>query len=186
MSGFGAIASRFYALFNRNPASNRIVVDVAELTAHDRVLEVGCGPGAAVELAARTVGPEQMAAVDPSETFVAMVSKRVPGADVRAAGAEDVPFDDGTFTVVYSIMSMHHWNDRDAGLATLTRKLAPGGRLLLAERLLARPGHGITAAQIADVEVQLARLGQTDVHTVQRPDGRKTIAVVISTRPTTR
>ncbi|TDE10405.1 class I SAM-dependent methyltransferase [Jiangella asiatica] len=183
MSGFGAITARFYAWFNRNPPSNRIVIDVAELGPDDRVLEVGCGPGAALELAASRIGAERVAAVDPSPTFAAMVAKRVPGADVRVAGAEDVPFDDGAFTVIYTIMSMHHWDDRDDGLATLTAKLAPGGRLLLAERLLEKPGHGITPAQIAAVEARLGELGQTGVHTVRRPDRRKTLAVVVSTRP---
>src|ERR1700754_2649002 len=111
MSGFGAIGARLYAWFKRHPEANRIVVELASLRAGDRVLEVGCGPGVGLELAAGVVGAERAAAVDPSETFVAMVRKRVPGADVRVAGAEDVPFADGTFTAIFTLASMHHWSD---------------------------------------------------------------------------
>ena len=44
------------------------------------VLDVGCGPGSlTAELAAR-LGPASVAAVDPSEPFVAACRARVPGA----------------------------------------------------------------------------------------------------------
>lgn len=183
MTGFGAVGARLYAWFNRHPEANRTVVELAALRPGDRVLEVGCGPGVGVELAARAVGAENVAAVDPSATFVAMVRKRVPGADVRVAGAEDAPFDDAAFTAVFTLASMHHWSDRDAGLAHLVTTLAPGGRLVLGERLLDSPGHGITPAQIDDVTARLTALGQTGVQTVQRRNGRKTLAVIVSERP---
>ncbi len=182
MSGFGAVGARLYAWFNRHPETNRAVVDLAELRAGEPVLEVGCGPGVALELAARQAGAEYVAAVDPSETFVAMARKRVPGADVRVAGAENVPFADGSFAAIYTLASMHHWNDRDAGLARLTAKLAPGGRLLLAERLLDRPGHGITPGQLGEVAARLTDFGQTGVRTVERRVGRRTLAVLVSER----
>lgn len=178
MKGFGAIGARVYRLFNRNPPSNRIIVDLLELTPDDNVLEIGCGPGAAVELAAERIGASRVAAVDPSATFVDMVRKRVPGADVRVGGAEDIPFDDGTFTAIWSVASMHHWSDRDAGLAEVTAKLAVGGRLMVSERLLTKPGHGITAEQVADVTERLHELGYSDVATLTRRNGRKTIMVI--------
>lgn len=183
MSSFGAVGARLYAWFNRHPEANRIVVELAALRPGDHVLEVGCGPGVALEMAADVVGADRAAAVDPSETFVAMARKRVPGADVRVAGAEDVPFDDGSFTAIFTLASMHHWSDRDAGLATLTAKLAPGGRLVLGERLLDSPGHGITPAQIRAVSAALTGLGHTDVRTVRRSNGRKAFAVIVSERP---
>ena len=179
---FGAISGRFYALFNRNPESNRIVVDLLGLTPADRVLEVGCGPGAATELAAQRIGADRVAAIDPSSTFIEMVRKRVPGADVRVGSATDIPFDDGMFTVIWSIASMHHWPEREPGLAAQTAKLAPGGRLVVAERLLDKPGHGITAAQTAEVTSYLESLGHADVRTFTRVNGKKTIQLIEATR----
>ena len=157
-------------------------MDLLELTPDDRVLEVGCGPGTAVAFAAERIGADRVAAVDPSPTFVDMVRSRVPGADVRVGSAEELPFDDGTFTAIWSIASMHHWPDRDAGLAAQTAKLAPGGRLVIAERLLDRPGHGITAAQTGDVVAYLERLGLSNIHTVERANGRKTLRVINASR----
>ncbi|HEX6197733.1 MAG TPA: class I SAM-dependent methyltransferase [Jiangellaceae bacterium] len=181
MRSFGAIAARVYRLLHRNPESNRIVIDMLELTPDDRVLEIGCGPGAAVELAAERIGAERVAAVDPSPTFVDMVRKRVPGADVRVGSASEIPFDDGTFTVIWSIASMHHWPSREPGLDAQVAKLAPGGRLVIAERLLDKPGHGITETQTAEVMDYLKGLGLADVESATARGKLKTIQVIRGT-----
>ncbi|HEU4543105.1 MAG TPA: class I SAM-dependent methyltransferase [Jiangellaceae bacterium] len=183
MRSFGAISARIYRLLNRNPESNRIVVDLLGLTPEDRALEVGCGPGAAIEHAAKRIGPDRVAAVEPSSTFVDMARKRVPGADIRIGSATDIPFDDGRFSVIWSIASMHHWPERDAGLAAQTAKLAPGGRLVVAERLLDKPGHGITPEQAADVVTYLEQLGHAHVRSFTRVNGKKTIQLIEATAP---
>src|SRR5919197_6218323 len=68
----------------------------------DRALDVGCGPGAALAALADRLGAEQVAGVDPSEAFVEMARRRIPGADVRLAAAEALPFADGSFDLVVS------------------------------------------------------------------------------------
>lgn len=178
----GPVTARIYGWLYRNSAPNRVVMDVVELTDHDRALEVGCGPGAAVALAARRIGPERVAAVDPSPTFVDMTRKRTPGTDVRVAGAEDIPFDGQSFTAIFSIASMHHWTDRDAGLAAMSAKLAPGGRLVIAERLLSKPGHGITGQETTTVTSRLSGLGLGDIRTIERPAGRRRLMVIHARR----
>jgi SAM-dependent methyltransferase len=183
MRSFGAISARIYRLFNRDPESNRIVVDLLGLTPDDRVLEIGCGPGAAIEHAARRIGADRVAAVEPSATFVDMARKRVPGADIRVGSATDIPFDDGSFDVIWSIASMHHWPERDPGLAAQSAKLAPGGRLVVAERLLDKPGHGITPEQTKDVVAYLEGLGHDEVRAYTRPNGKKTIQLIEARKP---
>src|SRR5699024_6455583 len=182
MAGFGAVASRVYGFFTRNSRTARSVVDHAGLEAGDRVLDVGCGAGSGVAYAAERTRVSSVAAVDPSPTFVEMVRRRVPEADVRVAGAEDLPFDDGSFTVIWSVASMHHWDDRDRGLADLVRTLAPGGRLLIAEKALKRPGHALTEQQARAVTALLKRLGQLGVRNVGRRIGALRLAISEPTR----
>lgn len=95
-----------------------------------RVLDVGCGPGALTGVLVERVGPGQVAAVDPSEPFVAAARARFPGVDVRRAPAEELPFDDGTFDVVLAQLVVHFMADPVAGISEMRRVARPGGTVV--------------------------------------------------------
>ena len=97
------------------------LADLAGVRAGQRVLDVGCGPGAlTAELVAR-VGAGAVAAVDPSEPFVAAAGSRYPGVDVRRASAEHLPFQDATFDASLAQLVVHFMADPVAGLAEMAR-----------------------------------------------------------------
>jgi SAM-dependent methyltransferase len=86
-----------------------------------RVLDVGCGPGAlTAELVAR-IGPEGVAAVDPSASFVGAARTRHPGVDVREAPAEDLPFPDDAFDAALAQLVVHFMAHPVAGLREMAR-----------------------------------------------------------------
>src|SRR6478672_13142128 len=73
------------------------LADFAGVRSGDRVLDVGCGPGALTAELVGRLGAAAVSAVDPSEPFVAAVQERLPGVDVRRAAAEQLPFPDAEF-----------------------------------------------------------------------------------------
>ncbi len=85
------------------------------------MLDVGCGPGALTAELVRRLGPEAVAAVDPSETFVAAVRARYAGVDVRVSAAEELPYPDGTFDAALAQLVVHFMSDPVAGLAEMAR-----------------------------------------------------------------
>jgi SAM-dependent methyltransferase len=91
------------------------------------VLDVGCGPGALTAWLAARVGAGAVAAVDPTEHFVAACSARVPGADVRVASAEALPFRDRTFQAALAQLVLPFVSDGPRAAAELARVLRPGG-----------------------------------------------------------
>lgn len=97
------------------------LADLAGVRRGQRVLDVGCGPGALTAELVTRVGPALVAAVDPSEPFVAAARTRNPGVDVLQAHAERLPFPDGTFDAALAQLVVHFMSDPVAGLAEMGR-----------------------------------------------------------------
>jgi len=174
----------------RGPVA-RAMISEARLTGADRAVDVGCGPGTAVREAARRGVP--VTGIDPSPIalrFARVLTRAGTDAQITwlLAGAERLPLPDGSATVLWSISSMHHWDDQAAGLAEVRRVLAPGGRVLLAERLI-RPGgrghaaHGFTRVQAEDLARALASAGFASVGSKILTAGRRTMVVVRGAQP---
>ncbi|MBP7148254.1 MAG: class I SAM-dependent methyltransferase [Acidobacteria bacterium] len=90
-------------------------------------LDVGCGPGSLAAALAERIGAAQVAAVDVAEPFVAECRARVPGADVRVAPAEDLPFGDGSFRVVLSQLVLSFVRGPERAAAEMRRVARAGG-----------------------------------------------------------
>ena len=103
------------------------LADLAGVAAGQRVLDVGCGPGALTAELVERVGAENVAAADPSEPFVAAARERNPGVDVRLAPAEELPFADGEFDAALAQLVVHFMADAGAGIRELARVTKPGG-----------------------------------------------------------
>jgi SAM-dependent methyltransferase len=97
------------------------LADLAGVRSGQRVLDVGCGPGAlTAELVAR-VGASAVSAVDPSPSFVAAARDRYPGVEVVQASAEALPFPDGTFDAAIAQLVVHFMPDPTIGLGEMAR-----------------------------------------------------------------
>src|SRR3954465_43604 len=87
------------------------LADFAGVAAGQRVLDVGCGPGALSTELVRRVGADAVWAVDPSERFVAALHARQPGVRVQRAAAEELPFEDGLFDAALAQLVVHFMAD---------------------------------------------------------------------------
>jgi SAM-dependent methyltransferase len=104
-----------------------LFADLAGVRGGQRVLDVGCGPGALTAELVRRAGADAVSAVDPSESFAAAVRDRLPGVDVRLAAAENLPFPDGSFDAALAQLVVHFMADPVAGLREMGRVTRPGG-----------------------------------------------------------
>jgi SAM-dependent methyltransferase len=86
-----------------------------------RILDVGCGPGALTAELVRLVGPAAVAAVDPSEPFVAAARERHPDVSIERASAERLPFPDDGFDAALAQLVVHFMSDPGAGVAEMRR-----------------------------------------------------------------
>ncbi len=116
---------RFMGRYSRLLAPQ--LADFAGVHAGQRLLDVGCGPGALTAELVRRVPAGDISAVDPSPTFVTAIRERLPGIHVQSASAEALPFADGGFDAALAQLVVHFMADPVAGLTEMARVTRAGG-----------------------------------------------------------
>jgi ubiquinone/menaquinone biosynthesis C-methylase UbiE len=123
----GSAYDRFMGRYSRELAPR--FLDFAGVAAGMRALDVGCGSGLLTSALADLLGATSVAAADPSESLLAACADRVPGADVRRAPAEELPWPDASFDAVLAQLVLNFVADADAAVAEMSRVAAPGAIL---------------------------------------------------------
>jgi SAM-dependent methyltransferase len=166
-AGWGRKAADFAAL--SEPSNCREYVSVHHrlgVDTGDRLVDIACGSGLALELAAARGA--QCAGIDASSRLVAVARHRNPDADVRVGDMQALPWPDASFDVATSFRGI--WNTTPTAAREIFRVLAPGGRLGLSAwgNTKRSPGAWALAplrlAEAAKVENQAAmQLGRPGV-----------------------
>lgn len=105
------------------------VLDAAGVGPGVRLLDVGCGPGLAAQLAAQRGA--QVAGLDAAEASLSIARERTPEGDFRAGEMEDLPWADNTFDVVTSFNAFQFASDLVNALREAWRVARPGGRVAM-------------------------------------------------------
>lgn len=168
----------------------RLAERLSSLGSGDTIVDIGCGPGAAVRHAARlgttTIG------IDPAPVMLRvarlLTRSSLPARFVQGA-AEALPLPDASATVVWTIASVHHWADLDAGLREVRRVLSPAGRFVAVEQRTL-PGaqglasHGWTDAQVEAFVLRCLDHGFVDARVGQHEYGRRRTLSLTAKAPT--
>jgi SAM-dependent methyltransferase len=92
------------------------------------ILEVGCGSGTALRLAADR--GSHVTALDAAPAMVEHARRRVPGADVRVGDLQFLPYEDASFDAVLGFNSFQYAADPAEALREARRVLRPGGTVV--------------------------------------------------------
>lgn len=142
-----SIADRAEIIWNWDSPSGRrraerraqLFVEHGRLAAGVRALELGCGTGVFLERVAASGA--RLRGLDLSQELLARARARLAGrANVRldCGNAEQMPYADASFDVVYGSSVLHHLH-LEAALAEALRVLRPGGRVVFAEPNILNP-----------------------------------------------
>jgi len=126
--GWGRKATEFSTL--SEPSNCREYVAIHRrvgLSEGERLLDVACGAGLAIELA--TIVGAACSGIDASPRLVRVAQHRNPGCDIRVGDMQALPWADETFDVVTSFRGI--WGTTPGAVDEARRVLRPGGRLAM-------------------------------------------------------
>ncbi len=135
---FGRITSCLYSRFSGMSLWKpyRQIVDFVKARKPMRLLDVGCGPGDVLLQLAGEIPDASLWGIDPSAQMVKIAEKRVAklGFSGRVTVAEgssrefDLP---GSFDMIISSFSFHHWSEKRQSLEYLLQRLTNNGTLAI-------------------------------------------------------
>jgi SAM-dependent methyltransferase len=108
-----------------------------------RLLDAGCGSGWLSRLIARRMPDCEVVGVDINPDYVAYAQLKAEAEGLtnltyQVGAVGELPFEDGSFDTVWSLMLMMFLPDRRGAIADLARLLRPGGRLVTGQQGLPR------------------------------------------------
>ncbi len=144
MSDYARIASTYDDLPVRHDIPLEPILTGWTRAEAPRVLDIGCGTGLFLARHAGLPCGPSLTGVDPSPEMLARARTRLPTADLRVAFAESLPFGTGVFDIVAMRFCHHHFADRRAAFAEISRVLAPDVAFVVVNIDPPRmPGHWI-------------------------------------------
>lgn len=166
----GRAAGWVMAKRGSNRERNVWAVGLLDVQAQDRVLEIGFGPGIAIQEFARRATSGLVVGVDHSEVMVQQARKRNAAAvsagrvDLRLGSADALPAFDAPFDKILAVNSLMFWDDPVARLKELHDLLRPGGQLAIAYQPRGPGSTDEVAARTGrQIEAHLTEIGFTEV-----------------------
>jgi SAM-dependent methyltransferase len=167
----------------------RLAARLSDLAPGEVVVDIGCGPGAAARHAAKLGAT--VTGVDPAPMMLRVARILTSNStEVRylEGVAEALPVPDLSASVAWSIATVHHWADLDAGLRETLRVLGTGGRLVAIERRTqagarGHASHGWTVAQAAAFADRCRNHGFLGAKVGEHTYGRRSTVSVVATAP---
>lgn len=151
---------------------NLRAIEALNVQPADDVLDVGCGPGAALTELARRSEQGRVVGTDASALMVKIAHERARKAgpadrvEVVVADTRKLPFESGAFDKALCVHVIYFWTDLGPNLKEIARVLKPGGRLALlfrsaddAQAVQSFPSEVYTFRTVEEVRLALAAAG---------------------------
>lgn len=140
----------------------RRLLALCHLSAHDRILDAGCGSGMTLEYL-RKAGFIHALGIDRSETLLRTGVGRFPDAGLACTLGHALPFADDQMDAILAECSLSAMGDMERTLTEFRRVLHPGGWLLLSDVYVRAP-EGIPALRALPLNCGLSTaLTQVDL-----------------------
>jgi len=160
---FGKFSSMVYSIAERiflRWIHSEAVMEVRRVAREGfRILEVGFGTGRVAEIIVRGDPSVEIMGIDVSLPMVTRASRRarkLPNFHPTQGISRLIPYRSDYFDLAFTVLSLHHWGDKEGSLAEIRRVLRSGGYLLVVEYdkdkaiIGLEKGHAMTNKELQD------------------------------------
>lgn len=153
-----------------DPTASQVTTDAAVAQSmmsleNARVLDLGCGTAAFARKVAEKHPAAKVTAleVDRQQHAKNLASEKPANLEFGRGGAEEIPYDDGTFDLVSMIKSLHHVPQEqiDRAFKEMHRVLKPGGRAFILEPVFMGDFNEVIRVYHDEEKVRLAAFEAT-------------------------
>ena len=154
---------------------NEWTVQLLDVQPSDHILEIGFGPGLAIERLSHQIRDGWIAGIDYSRAMVYAARRRNAIAvkagrvDLHNGDVHHLPFDDAVFDRVFSIHSIYFWLDPMRALGEIYRVMKVGGMLAITLLPADQPETGTPEFKPytgQEIEILLSKIGFVQPHSV--------------------
>ena len=128
-------------IFNRGNADlNNFIKDLLDLQDHDKVLEIGFGPGTLIYQMAQITTKGLVEGIDFSEAMLAQARKTnkqyisMKRVKIQKGHCKDLPYSQESFDKICTSNTIYFWDDPLENFKGIFRVLKPGGKLVVGFR----------------------------------------------------
>jgi len=109
------------------------ILKIVNISEHGKVLDVSCSDGKFLNHLHDFAPDLELFGIDISNEDIEKAKKDFPYANFKEESVSRLTFDDNTFDIIFSIMSLHHYQNPNDFLKEVFRVLKPDGVLYLAD-----------------------------------------------------
>jgi ubiquinone/menaquinone biosynthesis C-methylase UbiE len=173
--------------------ANRIALDLLDLHADDRFLDVGFGAGHALASAGRVVTSGFLAGIDHSDVMFRRARARnarllrCRRLELIPADSTTIPYADDCFNKALSMHTIYFWKDAESQLKELRRVVSSDGRILIGYRpsddrkfVQAFPTAIYRIRSVAEIEALVVQAGFFRVRTISRRSRSHCLALTVA------
>jgi SAM-dependent methyltransferase len=168
---YGRIAGRIMSTRDGNVSRNKWIAQVLQPPSGAKILEIGHGPGIAIESLWPNLDGGHITGLEISELMHHSATKRNKAGiaagrvDLRVGDSANPPADLNGFDLIYGVNASMFWTDPGAAVVELASRLTPGGELVFAfmpppnttedaETIAAQIADLFTSAGLTDISLQ--------------------------------
>lgn len=175
-----------YIMSRYNQPENEWTVSLLDIRSIDRILEIGFGPGLAIQYASKLATDGLVAGIDWSDTMLEAATKRNIAAirekrvQLKRGDVAAIPYPDGSFDKVMAINSIYFWSSPLTGLKEIQRVLKPNGQVAIMARKSQRPEYQSFSGE--QLSARLTEAGFRQVRVVDGPNPKHPILCVLGVK----